>query len=139
MSKCVMVFGTFDGLHDGHRFFLNEAKKIGDRLVIIVAKDQVTLSLKNESPLIPEKKRVAKLKSEFKRARVILGDNNDNEWKIIEKIKPDFIAIGYDQTTMLRALENVRLNFKKPPILVVLPDHMGDVLHSSILKNKNTP
>jgi cytidyltransferase-like protein len=42
----VMVFGTFDGIHDGHRYFLNEAKKFGDKLVVAVAKDTTVKTLK---------------------------------------------------------------------------------------------
>jgi len=34
-----MVFGVFDGLHEGHLFFLDEAQKYGDNLIIVVASD----------------------------------------------------------------------------------------------------
>ena len=45
--KKVMVFGTFDGIHDGHRHFLREAKKQGEELIVAVSKDEVVQKLKN--------------------------------------------------------------------------------------------
>lgn len=35
----VMVFGVFDGLHPGHRAFLRQARKKGDKLIVVVARD----------------------------------------------------------------------------------------------------
>jgi FAD synthetase len=36
----VMIFGTFDLLHEGHQFFIREAKKVGGQLIIVLAHDQ---------------------------------------------------------------------------------------------------
>ena len=45
----VMVFGTFDRLHDGHRFFLREAEKLGTTLFIVVARDSMVVTHKKRS------------------------------------------------------------------------------------------
>ena len=37
--KTVMTFGTFDLAHPGHIFYLNEAKKLGDKLITVIARD----------------------------------------------------------------------------------------------------
>ena len=41
INKTIAIFGVFDGIHDGHLFFIREAKKQGNRLVAIVARDEV--------------------------------------------------------------------------------------------------
>lgn len=35
----VMVFGTFAVLHPGRLYFFNQAKKHGDKLIAVVARD----------------------------------------------------------------------------------------------------
>ena len=37
--KKVMVFGTFDGLHEGHLDFFRQAREYGDYLIVAVARD----------------------------------------------------------------------------------------------------
>ena len=37
--KKVLVFGTFDGLHEGHKDFLRQAKQYGDHLTVVVGRD----------------------------------------------------------------------------------------------------
>jgi len=46
MSKVVAVSGGFDPLHRGHIEYLKEAKKLGDKLVVILNKDQFLLKEK---------------------------------------------------------------------------------------------
>jgi cytidyltransferase-like protein len=45
-KKVVMTFGTFDVFHPGHRFYLAEARKLGDRLLVIVALDSTVEKIK---------------------------------------------------------------------------------------------
>ena len=40
-SKKILIFGVFDGIHKGHLYFINEAKKQGGHLVAIVARDSI--------------------------------------------------------------------------------------------------
>ena len=49
----VMATGVFDLLHPGHVYFLEEAKQLGDELVVVVARDQTARRLKHE-PYVPE-------------------------------------------------------------------------------------
>ena len=129
----VMVFGTFDRLHDGHRFFLREAEKLGTTLVIVVARDTMVTLHKKRLPKKNEQDRVVELSKEFTNASVVLGDANEYAWQVVEKHQPDVIALGYDQQKLLEALEAKRLEFSKPPVLAILPDHQGERLHSSLL------
>jgi len=90
-----MASGTFDLLHMGHIYYLKEAKKLGDELVVVVACDATVRKMKHE-PVTPEKMRVNIIKELQVVDQVFLG-KEDDMFEIVEKIQPDIIAIGYDQ------------------------------------------
>ena len=92
-----MCFGTVDLLHEGHKFYLNEAKKLGDYLVVVVARDETVEAVKKQPPLNNEKVRVHNLQQLRIADKVILGNTGD-KLKVVEDEKPAVIALGYDQT-----------------------------------------
>ena len=94
MAK-VMATGTFDLLHMGHIFYLREAKKLGDELVCVVARDSTVRKLKHE-PVTPEDMRLSIIRELKIVDKAILGNENDM-FQTVEIIKPDIIALGYDQ------------------------------------------
>lgn len=91
----VMATGTFDILHMGHIYYLKEAKKLGDKLYVVVATDSTVRHLKHE-PINPEKIRLDLIKELKIVDKAYLGHEEDM-YAIVEKIKPDIIALGYDQ------------------------------------------
>lgn len=91
----VMASGTFDLLHMGHIYYLKEAKKLGDELVVVVACDATVRKMKHE-PVTPEKMRMNLIKELQMVDDVFLG-REDDMFEIVEEIKPDIIALGYDQ------------------------------------------
>jgi FAD synthetase len=96
--KKVLCFGTFDILHKGHKEFLIDAKKKGDYLIVIVIHDDLVYVNKKRSPKNNQKTRALNLKK-LKLADKIIGvsNNRDNNIKLIEKINPDIVVLGYDQ------------------------------------------
>lgn len=90
-----MATGTFDLLHLGHIFFLKEAKKLGDHLVVVVAHDDTVRKLKHE-PINPGPTRVDLVRELSVVDEAHLGNPGDM-FAIVEKIKPDIIALGFDQ------------------------------------------
>jgi FAD synthetase len=104
MPITVLVFGTFDLFHPGHEFFLREAKKHGDRLEVVVARDKTVEEVKGKNPVDREMKRLSKLHSLDYIDDVILGSLGD-KYQIIEAVKPDIIVLGYDQTFFTENLE----------------------------------
>ena len=90
-----MATGTFDRLHVGHSYYLKEAKKLGDRLVVVVATDTTVRKLKHE-PVNPEKIRLQLLKELRVVDDAYLG-HEDDMYAIVEELQPDIIALGYDQ------------------------------------------
>ncbi|RLF53520.1 MAG: FAD synthase [Thermoplasmata archaeon] len=91
----VMATGTFDILHPGHIYFLKEAKKLGDQLVVVVATDATVRKLKHE-PVNPEHVRLSLIK-ELKTVDEAYLGYEDDMYRIVEEIKPDVIALGFDQ------------------------------------------
>ncbi|MBU0459159.1 adenylyltransferase/cytidyltransferase family protein [Patescibacteria group bacterium] len=91
----VLVFGTFDRLHPGHKYVLSEAQKRG-KLFISVALDETVKKIKGKFPTQNQEERLAAIKKEFPQAKVMLGDPDDY-LKPIDEVNPDMILLGYDQ------------------------------------------
>jgi FAD synthetase len=99
-KRVVLASGTFDLLHLGHVRFLEEAKKAGGKdaeLVVIVARDSTVKARKGKKPVMPEDQRRALVESLKVVDEAILGLEDFSIDKVIEKIKPDIIAVGHDQ------------------------------------------
>lgn len=91
----VLATGVFDVLHPGHVHFLTEAKKLGDELIVVVARDSVARKMKR-LPFIPENIRLVMVSSLKPVDSAILGLEG-NIYDILSLIRPDIVAIGYDQ------------------------------------------
>jgi FAD synthetase len=106
-SVKVMVFGTFDLLHKGHLYFLNEAKKHGDYLIVVVARDNTVEKIKNKKPVHAELERKHNIENTKIADKVILGEK-ELSYNCIINEKPDVICLGYDQNS-----QSVELKFSK--------------------------
>lgn len=91
----VLVFGTFDLLHRGHRFLFAEAAKRGN-LTIVVARDRNVQRIKGRFPVHDEDERMSHVRAAAPDATVVLGDANDFLVPV-KAIDPDIIVLGYDQ------------------------------------------
>jgi len=91
----IMATGVFDILHTGHLHFLTEAKNLGDELVVIVATDATVRKHKHE-PITPEKMR-AELVGALKPVDEALLGREGDMFDIVLQVKPDIIALGFDQ------------------------------------------
>ena len=109
-----MATGTFDLLHMGHIYYLREAKKLGDTLVVVVATDSTVRKLKHD-PITPQEIRVNLIKELRMVDEAYLG-HEDDMYTIVEEIKPDIIALGFDQihndATIKNELKKRKLNVK---------------------------
>jgi FAD synthetase len=99
----VMATGVFDLLHPGHVYFLSEAKKLGDELVVVVARDQTARRLKHET-YVPEHMRREMVESLKPVDRAILGSTTDIYETVVNE-RPSIIALGYDQVWNEREVE----------------------------------
>ena len=91
----VLVFGTFDLFHPGHRFVLSEAGKRG-KVFVVVARDRNVQQIKGRFPVHDEDERMSLIRSAFPTATVVLGSTHDF-LEPVRAIDPDLILLGYDQ------------------------------------------
>ncbi|MEA2090191.1 MAG: adenylyltransferase/cytidyltransferase family protein [Thermoproteota archaeon] len=106
--RIVLASGTFDLLHLGHVKYLEEAKKAGGEnaeLIVIVARDSTAEKRKGKRPVVPEEQRRALVESLKVVDEALLGYENFSISKVLEKIKPAVIAVGYDQKGIEQAVQ----------------------------------
>jgi len=120
----VMATGTFDLLHMGHIYYLKEAKKLGDILVVVVATDATVRKLKHD-PITPQEIRLNLMKELKVVDEAYLGHEEDM-YAIVEEIKPEIIALGFDQIDEIATIKN-ELKKRKLDIQVVrLSKYQGE-------------
>lgn len=139
--KKVLVFGVFDGLHDGHHYFLSQAKALGDHLTVAAAPTQIVARLKGHAPQFSLDERISALLNLEFINEVVAGDGELNTWRVVITLRPDIIAFGYDQKEQLKSLKTLlstAMTAEWRPKVIVLKAHAPKKLHSSILK-KRTP
>ena len=90
----VLATGTFDLLHPGHLLYLESSKKLGDELVVIVARD---VNVKHKpKPIVPEDQRL-KMVQALKAVDLAILGNEKDIFQPIEQLRPDIITLGFDQ------------------------------------------
>jgi FAD synthetase len=136
--QTVLIFGVFDGIHDGHRAFIHDAKEKGERLVAVVARDSVVNTLKRKPPINNEADRIKALLEIPEIDSVFLGDLEEGKYNIVKEIKPNIIYLGYDQDSLFDNINEAMENGILPEIEIVYgKPYKGDTLHSSILNKTN--
>lgn len=118
--RVVLVGGVYDILHVGHLSALTEAKTHGDVLVVVIATDLTVETLKGRRPVFPEEDRRALVDSLRPVDAAILGyeDVGMGYHQVIDEVKPDIIALGYDQDSLARTITEF-VNRKKIGIKIV--------------------
>lgn len=118
-KKIVLVFGTYDKLHPGHKYFLREAKKHGEYLVAVIARDQNVKMLKGKLPAHAEEARRQAVQALPEVNCAILGRSDfSKRYEIINDIQPNVICLGYDQAPHFQspdpAIQIVRIDAFHP-------------------------
>jgi FAD synthetase len=106
--KIVLASGVFDLLHLGHVRFLEEAKKAGGKdadLIVIVARDSTVEQNKGRKPIMSENQRRALVESLEVVDEAVLGFEKFDLGYVIERVKPDVIALGYDQVDVEKGVK----------------------------------
>ncbi len=136
--KKVLVFGTFDGLHEGHLNFFKQAKEHGDFLMVVVGRDSTVSRVKKRLPKMNENDRLDAVQKAEHVDFARLGNENVSPYLVIEELKPDVICLGYDQVDfadgrLITALEEMGMGHV--PLLRMKPFH-PEKYHSSLLNEK---
>jgi len=129
-ARRVVATGTFDILHPGHVYYLEESKKLGDELYVIVARDA---NVKHKpSPIIPEDQRLEMVAALKPVDHAMLGDKTDM-FQPIREIQPDIITIGFNQRFREENLISQLAERKLPARVVRIGQHADGDLCSSRL------
>ncbi|WP_457913897.1 bifunctional D-glycero-beta-D-manno-heptose-7-phosphate kinase/D-glycero-beta-D-manno-heptose 1-phosphate adenylyltransferase HldE [Candidatus Gillettellia adelgis] len=95
-EKVVMTNGVFDILHAGHVSYLEDARKLGDRLIIAVNSDASTRRLKGVNrPINTLEQRMIVLRA-LEVVDWIVSFEEDTPERLIANILPDFLVKGGD-------------------------------------------
>jgi len=86
--------GTFDILHPGHIHYLEESSRMGDELVVVIARD--SRIEKRKDLVFSEDERKEMIKALESVDRAILGSETD-VYDTVRNVNPDVITLGYDQ------------------------------------------
>ncbi len=132
----VMIFGTFDIFHEGHKNFLRQSKSEGNYLIVVIAREDTIKKLKKYNPINTEKHRLKTIIKSNLADEVILG-NKTNKYSIIKKHKPDVICLGYDQKFFIDKLETKLKEFGLANTKVKrMKSHKPEIYESSkLMKN----
>jgi FAD synthetase len=126
----VLAAGCFDLLHYGHLKYLEEAKKLGGEnaeLIVVVARDSTIIKRKGHPPIMNEEHRRALVEALKPVDKAILGREDFDIISIINEVKPDIIALGYDQKDLEEILLKMNLNIK-----IVRLEKYGNISSSMI-------
>ena len=133
----VMAGGAFDILHPGHIETLEQARALGDALIVSVARDSTFEKNKSRKPHHNELMR-RKLVSSIRTVDAsVLGSETDI-LETVMRLKPDIIALGYDQfhseEKILLEVKNRGLDLK----VVRLKSSVPDIKSSTLITNSES-
>lgn len=135
-KRRVMVFGTFDVVHEGHRSLFRQAREHGEELIVVVARDATVRRVKGRPPHHGEAERKAAVEEEGLADRVVLGDPADS-YAVIERFRPDVICLGYDQSAFVDSLPEELRKRGLSAAIVRLAPFRPEVFKSSKIKEQH--
>ena len=132
--KVVMAGGVFDIIHPGHVFTLSSSRKMGDALVVSVARDKTVISIKEHDPLNSEDQRI-NLVNSLKSVDIAILGSEKNIFDTVERVRPDIIALGHDQKHDDKLVEDGASKRGVSLKVVRIRSPIPDIKTSTILKD----
>ncbi len=120
----VMASGVFDIIHPGHIFYLQKAKELGDELFVVIANDK-TAERKKRKPIMHQEERALIVSALKPVDGVVIGKETGDIFDTVKEIKPDIIALGFDQEFDEKLLEENAKDHKLDMRVVRLPKMNG--------------
>ena len=104
--KRVMAVGVFDLLHAGHLHYLEQAKSLGGHLTVVIAHDDTVRKRKHE-PVTNHDLRRRMVEGLKPVDQAVIGNPPEVPiFDILPEVKPDIIALGYDQEHAEDSIKN---------------------------------
>lgn len=140
-EQIILCGGCFDILHIGHIRFLEEAKKLGGKLFILLESDRKVKELKGENrPIFKQADRAHALSS-LQDADVIIMlpfFSNDGEYRqLVVKIKPDFIAVTQNDPNILKKQKQAKSTRAQLKIIPFVKSLSSSKLAQILSREKN--
>ncbi|PIN76309.1 FAD synthase [Candidatus Woesearchaeota archaeon CG10_big_fil_rev_8_21_14_0_10_37_12] len=132
MTK-VLCTGTFDLLHKGHLNYFEQAKKLGNHLIVVVARDKTIEKERGILPIYNEKERLKKIAEQKNVDKARLGHEED-KLKVVEEERPDIILLGYDQKINKKELSKKLAQRGLHPKILRAKAYKSEQYKSSLLK-----
>lgn len=134
----VMAQGTFDILHPGHLHYLRESKKLGDELFVVIGRDSRMSKKKN---LVMHENARRQVVEGLKVVDEAVLGSEESIFETVNRIDPDVITLGHDQTFDIHELETTLAVHGHPDIRVVRigpfePETDDLIVSSSQIKEK---
>ncbi len=137
-ARRVVVFGTFDPLHAGHRYFFKQARSLGSYLLVVVATDVAVRAAKHHEPEQPAASRLEQVAADPAVDEARLGDDRPQEYQLLTYLDFDVIALGYDQKPSDAEVRALLDQAGKSDVAIVrLDSYQPEIFKSSLLKDKD--
>jgi len=134
--KTVLVFGTFDVIHPGHKFFLQQSASYGDRLVAVIARDEFVSNTKKKIPVHNQEERIEHIINSGLVDDACLSDSVTGRFNVVSKINPQVICFGHDQTKLAESFRNWLSENNIEIELVIIDPYKRDKYSSTIRNRK---
>lgn len=125
LLSIVLAGGVFDIIHPGHIYTLNAAKALGDVLVVVVFTDNTAVKMKKRKPLHTQEQR-QELVNSLSMVDLCLIGQEENMFKTVNHVKPQIIALGYDQIHqekfIIEGCKKINLDAKVARLQSPIPD-----------------
>ena len=123
--RIVLAGGVFDIIHPGHVHTLNAAKLLGDVLVVVIATDNTAVKMKKRTPIHSQEQRQELVNALEVVDLSLIGQENDI-FKTVNHVKPQIIALGYDQIHqegyITEGCKKIKLNAKVARLQSPIPE-----------------
>lgn len=129
-----LLFGTFDGVHEGHKAMLVEARKYAERLIVALPPDSVVEHIKHRPPRRPWQQRYDDLMASGLVEHVVKGDEALGMYSVLSTESPDMILLGYDQKELQSDLERYSQEHHLEIPIMVLSSYKPEMYKSSLIQ-----
>ncbi len=133
-EKIVLTNGCFDILHPGHIRYLQQAKELGDRLVVLVNSDASVKRLKGEERPVNNLEYRMEMLAALECVDWVVPFENDTPKEEIDRLLPDVLSKGgdYSDINMIAGHESVLANGGEVKILSFIEGHSTTAIIKSI-------
>ncbi|OAH99076.1 bifunctional D-glycero-beta-D-manno-heptose-7-phosphate kinase/D-glycero-beta-D-manno-heptose 1-phosphate adenylyltransferase HldE [Methylomonas methanica] len=133
-EKIVATNGCFDILHPGHVRYLQQAKTLGDRLVVLVNSDASVQRLKGPERPVNKLDHRMEMLAALECVDWVVEFEQDTPKEVIDQLLPDILVKGGDYTdiTSIAGHESVMANGGEVKILSFIEGHSTTAIIQTI-------